>query len=385
MSSRKSTIDLDNFNELINCIYDAAVDVTLWPAFIKRLIQSLNSQSGLIRVQNLQSNEVGAYITQGLDPEFQRLYREHYINLDILTPVLEHYDTGHILQTATDAPESFKKSEFYNDYALPQGMIHSIGCTLMKDDSRLGVLGIHRPNKDGYYKEHEIELIKLLTPHLQRAFKVNSHISQLTEKRDIAYSTLDYLSIGIILVDIYGWPVFINEQAEAMLAEGNGLSITRHGLKTSTHKNTQLLHKLIFNATQAVPRTGGAISVSSPKATQAVNILVSPINNEKEFLFNIDSSKTAAAMFFGITGKQFDFSIEVLRRFYGLTHAEARLAAELANGKSMETIAEKFSLSKNTIRSQLKSCFHKTGVNRQTELVKLILSDPAATVRDNNY
>ncbi|WP_152638808.1 helix-turn-helix transcriptional regulator [Marinobacter santoriniensis] len=40
---------------------------------------------------------------------------------------------------------------------------------------------------------------------------------------------------------------------------------------------------------------------------------------------------------------------------------EARLAGALANGYSLEKIAETFRLSRNTVRTQLKSCFQKTG------------------------
>lgn len=62
----------------------------------------------------------------------------------------------------------------------------------------------------------------------------------------------------------------------------------------------------------------------------------------------------------------------VLVQAFRLTGAEARLAAELAEGASIEEIALKFGVSRDTIRNQLKVIFSKTGTHRQAELVLLL-------------
>jgi len=63
---------------------------------------------------------------------------------------------------------------------------------------------------------------------------------------------------------------------------------------------------------------------------------------------------------------------EPLRRLYGLTTAESRLAAALARGDAPKKAAQRFQVSENTIRTQLKSVLAKTGVRRQVDLVLLI-------------
>jgi DNA-binding CsgD family transcriptional regulator len=67
-----------------------------------------------------------------------------------------------------------------------------------------------------------------------------------------------------------------------------------------------------------------------------------------------------------------------LIQLFGLTRVEARLAARLANGQSVEEIANEFSVSLNTARTHLKSIFNKTGVRRQSELVALLLTSVLA-------
>ncbi|MGH8681932.1 MAG: helix-turn-helix transcriptional regulator, partial [Burkholderiales bacterium] len=61
---------------------------------------------------------------------------------------------------------------------------------------------------------------------------------------------------------------------------------------------------------------------------------------------------------------------------FGLTQAEARVAAALAQGKSLEEFARSAHVSTHTARAQLKAALEKTGAHRQAELVRVVLSLP---------
>jgi DNA-binding CsgD family transcriptional regulator len=71
-------------------------------------------------------------------------------------------------------------------------------------------------------------------------------------------------------------------------------------------------------------------------------------------------------------------SMETICNLYGLTPAEGRLALGLTNGRTMDSLAEEWNVSMHTVRSQLRQIFRKTETSRQSELVKLILTGPAA-------
>ena len=62
----------------------------------------------------------------------------------------------------------------------------------------------------------------------------------------------------------------------------------------------------------------------------------------------------------------------ILRTIFKLTNAEARLAAHLASGESIEAAAAKLAISPLTVRTQLKAIFTKTNTHRQSELVALL-------------
>jgi DNA-binding CsgD family transcriptional regulator len=63
---------------------------------------------------------------------------------------------------------------------------------------------------------------------------------------------------------------------------------------------------------------------------------------------------------------------ELLQALFDLTPAEARVASMLVDGLSVETISETHGVSRNTVRTQLKSIFAKTGIDRQADLVRLL-------------
>ncbi|PZU85460.1 MAG: hypothetical protein DI528_11870 [Shinella sp.] len=65
---------------------------------------------------------------------------------------------------------------------------------------------------------------------------------------------------------------------------------------------------------------------------------------------------------------------QVFSRAFGLTPAEARLAALLAIGESLETAAETLGITRETSRSRVKSIFQKTDTHRQAALVALLAS-----------
>ena len=64
--------------------------------------------------------------------------------------------------------------------------------------------------------------------------------------------------------------------------------------------------------------------------------------------------------------------IALLKGLFDLTPAEAKVARGIVAGRTTEELAQDASVSRETIRSQLKSVLGKTGVGRQSDLVRLL-------------
>lgn len=66
----------------------------------------------------------------------------------------------------------------------------------------------------------------------------------------------------------------------------------------------------------------------------------------------------------------------ILRKLYGLSPTESRLVDELTAGVELQLAAKRLRLTVHTARFHLKSIFRKTAVNRQSDLVRLVLGLP---------
>ena len=68
---------------------------------------------------------------------------------------------------------------------------------------------------------------------------------------------------------------------------------------------------------------------------------------------------------------------ESLRHVYGLTETEARVAALIGNGSSVEAVASGLNLPLSAVRGHLEQVLDKTYSERQSDLIRRLLSGPA--------
>ena len=75
-------------------------------------------------------------------------------------------------------------------------------------------------------------------------------------------------------------------------------------------------------------------------------------------------------------GQRVETPAGVLTRLFELTHAEARLAVALAEGKTLAEAAAKFGIKTSTARKQLNQILGKTRLHRQVDLVRALVGGP---------
>jgi DNA-binding CsgD family transcriptional regulator len=181
----------------------------------------------------------------------------------------------------------------------------------------------------------------------------------------------ELLPQGVLLCDARGRVVFANRIAQGVLAGADGLVLgPANELCTGNPSETAALRRLIQAAAGPAVTSlegGGAIRISHATG-QALPLLVCPLRAVGTVI--------RAAIFIGDHGCSIRTAQEAIRRWYGLTLTEARLATALAEGASVEEAAAAMGVTRNTVRTHLKRIFAKTGTNRQGALVRLLLTGP---------
>lgn len=85
-----------------------------------------------------------------------------------------------------------------------------------------------------------------------------------------------------------------------------------------------------------------------------------------------------ALVIHGVAARIPAVGVQLLRHVYGLTPAEIQVVLAMAEGDTLKRYAERRCISRNTAASQLKSAFAKTGLRRQSDLVRWMLMSGAA-------
>lgn len=116
------------------------------------------------------------------------------------------------------------------------------------------------------------------------------------------------------------------------------------------------------------------MSIVRPSGRKSFRILVTPIHRE---LFASAQTAPAAIVFIVDPERPFDTPIDMLAELFALSRAEARLGVLLLQDRSLGESAQELGVSLNTVRTQLKKLFEKTGTNRQRTLIRALLLSPA--------
>lgn len=223
---------------------------------------------------------------------------------------------------------------------------------------------------------------RLLLPHLRRAREMQQRLAQRSLGRRGALEALDSLAGGVMVLDGAGHVCYANREAEKLLACGRGLRRDEAGaVRALLQWQNQKLYRLIAQAAAGERdiESRGCLRVSRAQG-QPLTLLVAPLAEEGA---NPGAAKCGALVFIHDPDATPALLAETVRWHFELTPAQARLAAALAAGDSVTDCATSLGVSVATVRTHLKEIFAKTGARRQSDLVRLLLSNSLFHARGN--
>jgi DNA-binding CsgD family transcriptional regulator len=233
-------------------------------------------------------------------------------------------------------------------------------------------LSIYRSRRAGAFEESDLDLVRFLRPHIQRAYRLHSELSAARNEQTSLQAALDSMTAAVILLDEGLRVITMNQAAQRLLKENDGLLLARDGLRAGQIDESARLQQLIAEASLTSAgkglKAGGAMNISRNNRPP-LHVLVSPVRR-----VNLDGRRSVRAIVLAADPTQrIRPAQEVMQFLFGLTPAESRVATLLADGHSSTEIAETLGVSRNTLKTQLASVYSKTGTSRQAQLVRLML------------
>ena len=166
----------DEVSALIAQAYDAALGRESWPALLARLADLLGGDSAAtLHPAGAPLPRDGA-VRIRVDPDRVPLYNAHYHATWPVLPALPRQPAVFV-DRALVPDSAFLQTEFYNDYARPQGR-HSGLYWIDADRRGLGIhLSLWRSRYRPDWGDGEIRLLRHLGPHLGRALKIQDRLA----------------------------------------------------------------------------------------------------------------------------------------------------------------------------------------------------------------
>jgi len=204
-----------------------------------------------------------------------------------------------------------------------------------------------------------------LLAHMERASLLIDTLSELRMKTRYTDKVLDRVPMGIALIDPECNILSINSRAHSLLDSIGAKH--RDGHLEFPDAGTQKQFRKV------IEQVSGEQTPGAPLSIENMNLWVSRHGS---------GSTTRLALYLGHRTSQNQIQFRRLMEHYGLTEKEARLTARLCDGFiSLEEAADSLHIGIGTARSHLKRVFSKTGVQRQADLIKLVLSNPILTLQ----
>jgi DNA-binding CsgD family transcriptional regulator/PAS domain-containing protein len=367
-------------SDLLDLVYEAALDPTVWTPVMERFADMIGGESGWLSRLSTEDDS-GADESDPLarvDPVWTQRYLNHFGQCNPLHHVenSREYMRRWRPRILTDedwmAKDALVRTEYYNDFMRPQGIGSCLMIRLAARGVEIATMNFSRTERRGQFSGADLELADRIHPHLIRAFDMGQRFASTRRLAGELASVLDRSQHGLFVLSDDGLVRHVNRAGERLVGEESGLRLVDRRLTAANSADARQLAALIGAAgtPERERRTGGSMALSTPNRRAPLSITIAPVRSDQ-----LAPVYRGHSILVCVTDLEANVTLpeQKLRGLFGLTPAEARLALAIFEGLSPTEAAASFGVSPNTVRVQLGHIFEKTGTNRQSELVRLMM------------
>ena len=377
----QSNSELEQFSTVVEKIYDAAIDTSRWGDALKHVMDLVGAKaSGLHFGDSSAVNQDSKWFHGQGYSEFFNTKIEAYSGIWSLQCGMLNWTVGEVMHLPHILPhEEFINGRFYKEVLAPDGQGQSdyIGMIALKEGTRYVPLTLSTNLDNVPFTKRGVELVRLLAPHICRSAKIGLALELKSLNSARLETTLNSLAAGVFLVNRDGKLLFLNTAAEGQIIRGRALGVTNNRL---IPKDSAAAYKFAQALSGADIDAVGGISLALPDASGGMVATLLPLENgERQNLGGL-SSPAAFAVFVQDPAFVSPAPGEAFAQLYGLTPSELRVFLAMAPSLSPQEAADNLGLSITTVKSHLQHIFNKTGTNKQSDLMQLLMRASAPVV-----
>ncbi|MCY3621904.1 MAG: LuxR C-terminal-related transcriptional regulator [Gammaproteobacteria bacterium] len=375
----------DRFARTVTSLLEAQLDDSRWPAASALLDDACDIWGNHLAVIHPVSGGdpemvFGRLYKRGEpDEELERRYTDDYLAIDERMPRFFAMSDGalnHVKVMFT--PEELATSPTYNEFLVPSGGENAVTVRMAGPGGLHILMSLVRGGGDpSSWTADQVQMIQRLLPHIRhfvrvRQAMVNAGMSAVHTAAD-AFGAKE---IGVVFLDARGRIVGLNDYARARLRAGDGLMDRRGYLTTSHASDGPRLAKLLASTLRRpVSETAGGTVPVRRRGRPPLTLHISPLAAHSDDIFAATGAFAGMALIVDPLDKPRVNPIR-LADALDLTPAQARIAAALASGDNVRSIAAMSHRSEAVVRWHLKQIMARLRLHGQTDLVRLVLTTP---------
>jgi DNA-binding CsgD family transcriptional regulator len=365
-------------SSFIDLVYETALEPTLWPEVMTQLADMVGGSSGWLSQLSCVDGSGGdaADPLLRVDPIWMERYVEHFAGRNPIAVddnPRGYLDSWRLITRTVDdeiCREQLRRTEFYHDWLAPQDISSSIMVRLARRGAETATLNVNCSHRKDRFSATEIDLVARYQPHLVRAFELGRRLAESRQNDPAADGLFEGSHHGLFLVDGAARIRRSNACGEALLAARDPLVGAAGRLSTLSAAANRQLQALIAGACGRERRIGGGMTVAAASQARRISLSVVPVRAERAWPFHIEP---AALVWATDLDSRTDLPEQQIRRIFGLTAAEARVAMAISQGDSLAELAESLRVSIHTVHNHLARIFDKTETRRQSQLASLLM------------
>ena len=367
----------DVYERILTSLYDAMLDDTHWPATSALIDEACGITSNCLLVgegppDDLRVLTVGLYYRGQRHEDLEREYLEVYHPIDERIPRFRQLPDSHLVHVKDlYTAEELKTSPTYNEILLRSQYQNGLNVRLDGPDTSHISWGLGDPVASDGWGSSEIATIKRLLPHIRQFIRVRQALVRAEAHETTVTALLGNPRIGVLHLDRRGQIIEVNDRARSILRHGDGLS-DRDGVLGALTPDDQLrLEELVAGALPTATVTvSGSMLLGRPSGSPPFVVHVKPAVVPQP---DYGARHVAALVLIVEPGSQHRIDPGLVARTLGLTPMESRVAAGLAEGRSVDEMAGAMGNTKHAVYWHLQRIYRKLSISRQTELVRLVL------------
>lgn len=365
----------DALAALLSAFYKAAETPSTWSPAVQSVMSTCEATVGLVVSHDYETGRGQIEHAENLSDELVRAYAQPDASANVWFREESFFRTADAVVAGNEIVpfETLLESRFYRDWLRPAGIHHCIWGVLARKDQRLICAGFGRAESDKAFEARDLALIAQVMPHFRQIIQVHELVGTSSFSQHILMEMLGALSVGVALLDDSCRVTEANAMAVSWLSKEQNNVRRKNGAAVTLDRFKPGLQAFLKSAgTRSDERK---MSVMRSEGPEPVMLILVPLYCDT---LVVGEGRSGSILIISDPEYRCRIREDQLVKFYEFTPTEAKLARLLSNGYRLDEAAETMGIKYQTVRTHLKRIFSKTGIDRQSELVRLILTGPAS-------